>query len=173
MDGADVGMGREAVMHIECFHHSMFGNGATVAAEFARLMTARGVTVSVNHMRDLKAKQPPAADLYVLSSPGRMGKPIRGARRFLIKVNLPAGTRCAVLTTEAAPQPNKRTGRVPTPEELAKWQRVRPIIDQILQEKGLVKVAEGCVQVTGLKGPLEAGWQQKVAEFAAALPVPT
>ena len=157
-------------MHIEYFHHSVFGNGAAVAAEFARLMTARGVTVSVHHMRDVKAKQPPAADLYVLSSPGRMGKPIRGARRFLNKVNLPAGSKCAVLTTEAAPQPDKRTGRVPTPEQLAKWQRVRPIIDETLRSKGLVKVAEGCVQVTGLKGPLEDGWQERVAEFAAGLP---
>jgi hypothetical protein len=149
----------------------MFGNGAAVAAEFARLMTARGVTVSVHHMRDVKAKQPPAADLYVLSSPGRMGKPIRGARRFLSKVNLPAGTKCAVLTTEAAPQPDKRTGRVPTPEELARWQRVRPIIDEALRSRGFVKIAEGCVQVTGLKGPLEEGWEQKVADFANGLPV--
>jgi hypothetical protein len=99
-----------------------------------------------------------------------MGKPIRGARRFLTKVALPAGTMCAVLTTEAAPQPDKRTGRVPTPEETAKWQRVRPIIDEILGSKGLVKVAEGCVQVTGLEGPLEERWEQKVAEFAAASP---
>lgn len=159
-------------MKIEYFHHSMFGNGAAVAAEFARQMAERGVKVSVHHMRDVKAKQPPAADLYVLSSPGRMGKPIRGARRFLDKVDLPAGTKCAVLTTEAAPQPDKRTGRIPTPEELAKWQRVRPIIDEILQGKGLVKIAEGCVQVTGLKGPLEEGWEDKVAEFAAGLPVP-
>lgn len=157
-------------MHIEYFHHSMFGNGAAVAAEFARLMTGRGVTVSVHHMREVKVKQPPVADLYVLSSPGRMGKPIRGARRFLTKVALPAGTRCAVLTTEAAPQPDKRTGRIPTPEELAKWQRVRPIIDEILRSRDFVKVAEGCVQVTGLKGPLEEGWEQKVADFAAGLP---
>jgi hypothetical protein len=165
-------MGREASMHIAYFHHSMFGNGATVAAEFAGLMTPRGVTVSVHHMRDAKAKQPPAADLYVLSSPGRMGKPIRGAHRFPNKVNLPAGTKCAVLTTEAAPQPDKRTGRVPTPEEVAKWQRVRPIVDEILRSKGLAKVAGGCVQVTGLKGPLEKGWEQKVAGFAAGLPLP-
>lgn len=159
-------------MKIEYFHHSMFGNGAAVAAEFARLMADRGVDVSIHHMRDVKAKQPPAADLYVLSSPGRMGKPIGGARRFLKKVALPAGTRCAVLTTEAAPQPNKRTGLLPTPEEIAKWQRVRPIIDDILRERGFEKVAEGCAQVTGLKGPLEEGWEQKVAEFAADLPLP-
>lgn len=157
-------------MKIEYFHHSVFGNGAMVAAEFQRLMAARGATVAVHHMREVKAKQLPPADLYVFSSPGRMGKPIRGARRFLKKTALPAGTKCAILTTEAAPQPDKRTGRVPTPEEMARWQRVRPIIDEMIRGKGLDKVAEGSVLVTGLKGPLEEGWKEKVAEFAAGLP---
>ena len=36
----------------------------------------------------------------------------------------------------------------------------------MLQAKGLKKVAEGAVFVTGIKGPLEEGWQQKVAAFA-------
>jgi hypothetical protein len=65
-----------------------------------------------------------------------------------------------------APQPNKKTGQMPTDEELAKWQRVRPIMNEILQGKGLVMVAEDKVQVTGLKGPLEDAWQQKVEVFA-------
>ena len=55
-----------------------------------------------------------------------MGKPIGGMRRFLKKVGLPAGTKYAILTTELAPQPDKKTGRVPTEQEMAKWQRVRP-----------------------------------------------
>jgi hypothetical protein len=76
-----------------------------------------------------------------------------------------------MLTTELAPQPDKKTGRVPTGEELARYQRVRPIMNDILQRKGLVNVAENKVLVTGLKGPLEDGWQAKVAAFAAALPV--
>jgi hypothetical protein len=79
---------------------------------------------------------------------------------------LPSGTKYAILTTEAAPQPDKKTGRVPTEEELAKWQRIIPIMNQILQEKGLVKVAQGKILVTGLKGPLEEGWQNKVEAFA-------
>ena len=58
---------------------------------------------------------------------------------------------------------------MPTEEELAKWQRVRPIINEILQDKGLVNVAEDKVFVTGLKGPLEEGWHQKVETFAARL----
>ena len=68
-----------------------------------------------------------------------------------------------------APQPDKKTGRIPTEEELAKWQRVRPIINEILKGAGLVKVAEDKVHVTGLKGPLEEGWQKKVEAFAARI----
>ena len=37
---------------------------------------------------------------------------------------------------------------------------------ELLEAKGLTKVAEGAVLVTGIKGPLEEGWQNKVAAFA-------
>ena len=113
----------------------------------------------------------PPADLYLFSSPGRMGKPIGGMRRFLKKAKLPSGTKYAILTTEGAPQPDKKTGRMPTEEELAKWQRIIPIMNEILQEKGLAKVAEGKILVTGLKGPLEEGWQKKVEAFASQIPI--
>lgn len=157
-------------MKIEYLHASKFGNGATVAAEFQKLMAASGVRVDVHHIRDVKPDKLSPADLYVFSSPGRMGRPIGRMRRFLKKVALPAGTKYALLTTEMAPQPDKKTGRVPTDEELAKWQRVIPIMHALLQAKGLVSVAEGKVHVTGLKGPLEDGWQQKVEAFASRLP---
>ncbi len=158
-------------MKIEYFHHSVHGNGALVAEEFKRLMAARGVTVNVHHAREVRPEELPPADLYLFSSPGRMGKPIGGMRRFLKKVELPAGTHYAILTTEAAPQPDRKTGRMPTEEEMATWQRVRPIINEILQGKGLVKIAEGVVLVTGLKGPLEDGWQTKVEAFVAGFPI--
>lgn len=158
-------------MKIEYLHASKFGNGAMVAAEFSRQMAAKGVAVDVHHIRDARPEDLPPADLYLFSSPGRIGKPIGGMRRFLKKVGLPAGTKYAVLTTEATPKPDKKTGRMPTEEELARYQRVRPIINEILQDKGLVEVAEDKVCVTGIKGPLEEGWQQKVAAFAARIPV--
>ncbi len=158
-------------MKIEYFHASHYGNGAKVAEEFRNHMAAKGVTVNVHHIRDARPKEMPPADLYVFSSPGRMGKPIWGARRFLKKARLPSGTKYAVLTTEGAPRPDKKTGRMPTEEEQARWQHVRPIMNQILQEKGMVKVAEGRVLVTGLKGPLEEGWQKKVEAFGNLIPV--
>ena len=158
-------------MKIEYFHASKFGNGAMVAEEFNKQMAAKGVTVGVQHIREARPERLPTADLYVFSSPGRMGKPIGGMRRFLKKMRLPAGTRYAILTTEMAPQPDKQTGRIPTEEEQARWQRVRPIMNELLQGAGLVTVAEDKVHVTGLKGPLEEGWQQKVAAFAARIPL--
>jgi menaquinone-dependent protoporphyrinogen IX oxidase len=157
-------------MKIEYLHASKFGNGAAVAAEFKKQTAAKGVVVDVHHIRQVRPTELSPADLYVFSSPGRMGKPIGGMRRFLKKVKLPAGTRYAILTTEAAPKPDKKTGRMPTEAELAKWQHVRPIMNEILQGKGLVNVAEDRIHVTGLKGPLEEGWQQKVQAFVTRIP---
>jgi flavodoxin len=158
-------------MKVEYFHASKYGNGAMIAEEFKKQMVGKGVTVNVHHIRDARPKEMPPADLYLFSSPGRMGKPIGGMRRFLKKTKLPSGTKYAILTTEGAPQPDKKTGRMPTEEELAKWQRIIPIMNEILQEKGLVKVAEGKILVTGLKGPLEEGWQKKVEAFASQIPI--
>lgn len=36
---------------------------------------------------------------------------------------------------------DEKTGRMPTEQEMAKWQRVRPIMSEILQAKGLDEVA--------------------------------
>lgn len=144
-----------------------------MAEEFKQQMAAKGVTVNIHHVRDVKPKKMPPADLYLFSSPGRMGKPRGCIRRFLKKLKLPSGTKYALLITESAPQPNKKTGRMPTEEEMAKWQRVIPGMNKILQEKGFVKVAEEKVQVEGIKGPLEEGWQKKVEAFAYRIPILT
>ena len=158
-------------MKIEYVHASKFGNGAKVAEEFQRQMAGKGVSVGVHHVREVRPMELPPADLYVFSSPGRMGKPIGSMRRFLRKLTLAAGTRYALLTTEGAPRPDKKTGQLPTEEEVARWEHVRPIMNEILQGKGLVEVTEDKVYVTGMKGPLEDGWQQKVEAFAGRIPV--
>ena len=44
-------------------------------------------------------------------------------------------------------------------------------MNEILQEKGFIKVAEGKILVTGIKGPLEEGWQKKVEAFVSQLPI--
>jgi menaquinone-dependent protoporphyrinogen IX oxidase len=156
-------------MKIEYFHASKFGNGVMVAEEFKKQMAAKGVDVEIHHVREVAPSSVAPADLYLFSSPGRFGKPIRGMRRFLRALSLPAGAQYALLTTEAAPKPDKKTGRMPTEEELVQsGQRVRPLMNQILEGKGLVEIAEEKVYVTKLKGPLEGGWQGKVGDLRAA-----
>ncbi len=160
-------------MKIEYFHASKFGNGVRVAEEFKRLMAAKGVTVNVHHIKDTGPKEIAPADLYVFSSPGRFGKPIGSMRRFIKKVQLPPGTKYAVMTTESPASPDRKTGKLPTEEEFSKYERVRPIMNELLQAKGLTKVAEGYVTVnpSTLKGPLQEGWEKKVEAFAAQIQV--
>ena len=43
-------------MNIAYYQASKFGNGATVAEEFKRIMAARDVTVSVRHIRDARCR---------------------------------------------------------------------------------------------------------------------
>jgi len=157
-------------MRIEYLHASKYGNRVMVAEEFCRQMAAKGVTVPVHHIREAKPKQLAPADLYLFSSPARFGKPIGTMRRFLKKLELPAGTKYAILSTEAAPHPDW-AGKVPSEQELAKWTRVRPIMKEILERKGLVEVAESTVHVADVRGPLEKGWQDTVKAFTARIPV--
>lgn len=153
-------------MKIEYFHASKYGNGAKVAEEFERRMAGRGVVVAVHHLREIKPTEIPPADLYLFSSPGRMGRPIGSMRRFLKQAALPLGARYALLPTEMAPRPDKKTGSPATVEERSRWQRVIPLMNEILQDRGFVPVAEGTILVDDVKGPLEEDWEQKVEAFA-------
>ena len=156
-------------MKIAYLHASKYGNGASVAEEFKRQMERNDVEVEIHHIGDAKPKELPRADLYLFSSPGRMGKPIGSMRRFLKKVQLPEGTPYALLATAVTPRPDKKTGRMPTEEEQAKWQQVMPAMTDLLDAKGLRKVGQEQVMVMEIKGPLEDGWQAKVAAFAESL----
>jgi flavodoxin len=158
-------------MKIEYYHASKYGNGVKVAEEFKEQMTAKGITVNVHHVKDSKPKEIPSADLYLFSSPGRFGKPIGDMQHFLKKANLPVGTKYAVIATELCPKPDSSTERIPAEEKTGKCQRVLPIMNKMLQEKGLVKVAEDKIFVTGIKGPLENGWQKEVEAFISRIPI--
>ena len=154
-------------MRVELYHASKYGNGAKVAEEFRRLMIMKGHSVNVQNIGDSRPKEPPQADLYVFGSPTRIGKPVGGMRRFLKKVDLPSGTKYAVFATHGASKADKKTGKMPSADDLAKWQRSIPIMDELLRANGMVKLAEMKVYVVDSKGPLEDGWQKKVEAFVA------
>lgn len=150
-------------MKIAYLHASKFGNGAAVAEEFQRQAGAASATVTIHHIREVDPRRPPTAELYVFSSPGRLGRPIGSVRRFLRRLRIPAGTRYALLTTEMAPPRGDAVG--PDADEPSPYQRVRPIMDELLQAAGLVKVADDAIHVMGTKGPLEDGWTTRVKHF--------
>ena len=160
-------------MQIEYYHASKYGNGITVAKEFKEQMAARGVIVNVCHVKDVKPKEIPPADLYLFSSPGRFGKPIGDMQHFLKKADFPKGGRYAVIVTELCPRPKLNMERMPSEENTGKCQRVLPIMNQTLQSKGLIKIAEDKIFVTGIKGPLEEGWQKEVEAFVSRIPALT
>jgi multimeric flavodoxin WrbA len=142
-----------------------------VAQEIKRVLESKGHQVSVHHIDEVKAKDVPPAELYIFGSPTRFGGPIGGMKRFLKKAALPPGSRYAVFATHGAAAPDKKTGRVPTDEEMARLRRTIPIMDAILAEKGLAKVAEQRFLVTGdqMKGRLTEGWQDLAERFATAV----
>lgn len=158
-------------MKIELNHASKFGNGARVAEELRRVMEAKGIQVNVHHIDESKPKELPFADLYIFGSPTQFGGPIGSMRRFIKKISLSSGTKYAIFATHGDAVPNKKTGQMPTEEELNRWRKTIPILVEILSEKGMVKVAEKIFLVSGetVKGPLKEGWQGKVEEFANAI----
>jgi flavodoxin len=158
-------------MKIELYHASKFGNGAKVAEELRRVMEAKGHEVKVHHVKEANPKELPPADLYIFGSPTRFGKPIGSMRRFVKKVSLPPKTKYAVFATHGEAVPDKKTGKMPTEEEIERWRRTIPIMDEVLKAKGLVKIADKKFYILAdtLKGPLKEGWQKNVEEFAAQM----
>lgn len=159
------------MVRIELYHASKFGNGARVADELRRLVESKGHQLNVHHVSDARPKDVPPADLYIFGSPTRFGRPIGSMRRFVKKVALPPGTKYAVFATHADAVPNKKTGKVPSEEELDRERRTIPDLDETLKGKGLVKVADGVFSVSAetLKGPLKDGWEAKAEKFAEAV----
>ena len=158
-------------MRIEIYHASKFGNGTKVAEELRRSMEAKGHHVSAHHIKEAKPKELLPADLYVFGSPTRFGGPKGNMRRFIKKVSLPSGTRYAIFATHGDALPDKKTGRIPTDDEMARLRKTIPILDEILREKGLVKITDKIFLVSPeeMKGHLKEGWQGKAEEFATAI----
>jgi len=134
-------------------------------------MESKGHQMNVNHIDEARPKDLPSADLFIFGSPTRFGRPIGSMRRFIKKVTLPPGTKYAIFATHADAVPDKKTGKMPTEEELNRWRRTIPDLDEILKGKGLVKVADRVFSVSAdaMKGPLKEGWQERARDFAAAI----
>ena len=158
-------------MKVELYHASKYGNGARVAEEIKRLMTASGNEVNIHHIKEVSPKELPPAELYIFGSPTHFGKAVGSMVRFLKKLSLPSGAKYAVFATFSAARPDKKSGKVPSEEELEKMRHTIPMIDEQLRAKGMIKVAEMkvFVQPETMKGPLEEGWQDRVEVFVTQI----
>jgi menaquinone-dependent protoporphyrinogen IX oxidase len=155
------------IMKIAIYYDTKFGNNAKVAANLSGVLISRGHSAEVHRITEVKPKDIAPADLYVFSSPTRVGKPKGSMRRFLNKAQLPPNARYALIATHGAPRPNKKTGQMPTEQEMEKYQGTLRIMQEILAGKG-PKVAEMKLYVSSesMSGPLLEGWEKKVEEFA-------
>ncbi|OPX65582.1 MAG: Flavodoxin domain protein [Methanomassiliicoccales archaeon PtaB.Bin215] len=157
-------------MKVEIYHASKYGNGEKVVAYLQGLLVAKGHQANYRHIRDAKPKDVPSADLYVFCAPTRLGKPIGKMRRFLKKAKLPEGARYALIATHGEPVPDKKTGKMPSAEEIEKYQQNLPAMEAILKDKGAVKMAGLKVYVKNtMKGPLADGWEKSVEELLSKL----
>ena len=80
-------------MRIEYFHASKFGNGAMVAEEFKAQMAAKGVTVNVQHIREVRSDRLPPA------GPSRQTEArqlVTGSRRKYRTLTIPPERSCYV-----------------------------------------------------------------------------
>ncbi len=136
-----------------------------------KVLKDNGHQAEVHHIDDVKPKEMPPADIYIFGSPTRFGQPIGGMRRFVKKAVLAPGARYALFATHGEILPNKKTGIMPSEEEISRMRKTIPTLDEMLMEKGLTKTADMIFLISAeeMKGHLLEGWQSKVEEFARVI----
>jgi menaquinone-dependent protoporphyrinogen IX oxidase len=154
-------------MKVAIYFDTKFGSNQKVAAHLSGALIAKGHTADVHRISDVRPKELPPADLYVFSSPTRLGKPKGSMRRFLKRARLAPNAKYALIATHGEPRPNKKTGQMPTPEEIERYQGTLRTMSELLAGKG-TKVAEMKLYVSSesMSGPLLEGWEKKVERFA-------
>ena len=128
-------------------YESKFGNGKKCVDYLQKAITKKGHSVESSSIREIKSL--PNADLYIFSSPTHIGRPPRKVKKFLNNLEIPQETKYTTIVTHM--DPNAKTPK---------------IIDDLLRPKGMTKVSDGVkIRVTGMRGPLEDGYEKKLDAF--------
>ena len=139
-----------ASMKVCIAYESKYGNGKKCAEQLQSIIREKGHDVEISSVRDMKPKSLPQASLYIFSSPTHIGKPPGKMKKFLKKMEIEEDAKYALLTTCLDPQT-----------------KALQIMEELLEATGMTKISDGLkLKVTGLKGPLEDGYKQKLTEFA-------
>lgn len=141
-------------MNICIAYDSKYGNGKKCVDYLEKIMRAKGHNVNTYSVRETEPAQLPATDFYIFSAPTHIGGPPRKMKKFLKNLEpKQGGAKYSLITTFVDP----------TSKTLEK-------MDVVLRPKKMTKVTDGLmIQVGGMKGPLEEGYEQKLDQFAAKI----
>jgi len=132
-------------------YESKYGNGQKCVEYLKEIVSNKGHAVDLFSVRDVKPNELLQADIYVFSTPTQIGSPARKMKKYLKKINISQeGAKYALLTTHSSDKT----------EALEK-------MEKLLQPTGMIKITDGLkIKVTGLKGPLEDSYEEKLEAFA-------
>jgi flavodoxin len=134
-------------------YESKYGNGKKVVDHMENVLKGKGHEVQVCLARETKPNAMPQADLYIFHSPTHMMSPVGKVKKLLKKMEIPKDAKYALTATHQEPSA-----------------RTVDKMEAFLKSKDLTKATDGLmIRVTGMKGPLEEGWEQKVEAFASEL----
>jgi multimeric flavodoxin WrbA len=136
-----------------------YGNNKTAMEQLSTLLKAKGHEVHLFDVEESGPEQVPLSDLYVFSSSTHIGGLPGKMNKFMKKFPHKSG-RYGLSVTHMVEKggPEKNSGKV------------LKAMEDDLKELGMTKVVDPLsLTVSGMKGPLEEGWQQKVEVFAVAI----
>jgi len=138
-------------MKICIAYESKYGNGKKCVEHLKDVITKKSHEVKLSSVREIKPNTLPQADVYVFSAPTQIGSPARKMKKFLKKLDsTQEEAKYALITTYSS----DKTGALEKMEKL-------------LQTTGMTKITDGLkIRVTGMKGPLEEGYEEKLESFA-------
>ena len=132
-------------------YESKYGNGQKCVERLKDIISKKGHAVDLFSVRGVKPNELLQADVYVFSAPTQIGSPARKMKKFLKKINITQeGAKYALITTHSSDKT----------EVLKK-------MEKLLQPTGMTKITDGLeIKVTGMKGPLEDSYEEKLEAFA-------
>lgn len=132
-------------------YESKYGNGKKCVEHLQSVVSKKGHDVETFSIHEIKVNSLPQADFYVFSAPTHIGGLPRKMKKFLSNLEIKQeGVKYALMATH-----------------MTSKTRVLQIMEGLLQSKNISKVSDGLkIKVTGMKGPLENGYEEKLDAFA-------
>ena len=137
-------------MKVYISYESKYENGKKCVEYLQNIISKKGHDVEITSIREIKPNSLPQADLYIFSTPTHIGDTPRKMKKFIKKLEITKeGARYALMATCL----DYKTKALQTMENL-------------IQPSGMTKVSDGIkIKVTGMKGPLESGYEEKLDNF--------